>query len=223
MAAGGDPMMDPMAAGGEMPPMPEGEELPPLPEEGGEGEAGEDAITGADADTMKNIQMNTMDIVKQTLDMVDFKRKKDEEGAPAEATATATETVEEPAPEAGVEALPEAGPVTGQPLPPADDQMSGPLDLAPKTAAALAKLSANQTNEAQSMASTTGEDCCEGDIGDDTGEDVKRMSAGKTVGMATNKLAAILAKQAKSSCGGGSGMKRTAWGKGLKKIKRKED
>ena len=184
MAAGGMPPMDPMAAGGEMPPMPEGD-LPPLPEEGG-GEGGEDSVTGADADTIKNIQMNTMDIVKQTLDMVDFKRKKDEQGGEAAPSGEAPEAVAEapaepPAPEA------QPGPITGQPgFSP--DMVGGPLKLSSALTRGLKK-----AEDAAAMASTTGKDSEEGDIGDDGG--MHRYSAGRKVSTTAHKLASLLRKK----------------------------
>lgn len=115
-AAGGMPMPplpggDPAAGG--LPPLPEGG-LPPLPEEGGEG--GDASVSGADAQTVEKIQQNTMDIVRQSLEMVG--KAKPQEQAEGDA-GSAPET---PDPAA------QPGPVTGQPgFDPAT--ISGPLNL----------------------------------------------------------------------------------------------
>lgn len=90
---GGMPPMDP-AMGGMPPPMDMG--MPPPAEGGGDG------LTKEDADTVNTITQRTLDIVRQTLEMVG-KAKKPEGG---EAAAPSTIT---PPPES----LP--GPVTGQP------------------------------------------------------------------------------------------------------------
>jgi hypothetical protein len=106
-AMGGMPPMDPAAMGApmDMPLPPEGELPPPPPEEGGgEGEG----LTAEDAETVDKITQRTLDVVKQTLEMVGkAKTPKPEEGG--EAAAPAAEAPPEPPPEA----MP--GPVTGEP------------------------------------------------------------------------------------------------------------
>lgn len=103
MAAGGAPM-DPMAGGAPMDPMAGGmPPLPPLPEEPAAG--GGEGVTPEDAETVDKITERTLDVVRQTLEMVGKAKpvKAEEEAEPAQ-----------PAPEAPApEAMP--GPVTGQP------------------------------------------------------------------------------------------------------------
>ncbi len=113
MAAGGmppAPPMDPMAAGG----MPPADPMAaPLPGDDAAGGAGGAAISKPDVEALKDVQQNTMEIVRQTLEMVG-KAKPKEEAAPAAAEPTPAST---------------PGPVTGQPgFDPA--AISGPLKLA---------------------------------------------------------------------------------------------
>lgn len=116
MPPGGDPAamgMDPAAGG--LPPLPPEGELPPLPEEGGAG--GGEGVTSEDAETIQKITDRTMDIVRQTLEMVG-KAKPQE--APKE---------EEPAEQQPPEPEAQPGPITGQPgFDP--NMISGPLKLA---------------------------------------------------------------------------------------------
>lgn len=136
--AGGMPPMDPAMAGMDpaamglppMDPMAGGEELPPLPgEEGVEG--GEASVTTPDVEAMQQVQQNTMDIVRQTLEMVG--KAKPVEAAKEEEPADQAGAAEAPMPEA----MP--GPVTGQPgFNPAE--FAGPL----KTAALLKRVLANR-------------------------------------------------------------------------------
>lgn len=115
---GGAPPMDPGMGGG--PPMDPGMggdpmmgapmDLPPeellgeLDDEPGEGEA---SISGADVEALKSVQENTMDIVRQTLEMVG--KAKPVEGKPEGGDGAGTEPPPAPAPDA------QPGPVTGQP------------------------------------------------------------------------------------------------------------
>jgi len=106
--AGGMPPMDPMAAMGGLPP------LDPMAAPEGEG-GGDAAITTPDADTLKQIQQNTMDLVRQTLEMVG-KAKPMEGGAAADKPAE-------------VDPATQPGPITGQPgFDPSI--LGGPLKLA---------------------------------------------------------------------------------------------
>jgi hypothetical protein len=114
--------MDPMAALGGMPPLPAdagaGGEAPPPPPplEGAGGEdGGGGGLTKADAETVDTITRRTMDIVRETLDMVG-KTKQPKDGGSAAAPA-------EPDPKS------QPGPVTGQPgFDPS--MLSGPLKMA---------------------------------------------------------------------------------------------
>jgi len=143
-AGGGAPPLDPMAAGGGdpmagLPPLPGGEELPPLPGEEGmeEGGEGDTSISGGDVEALKGIQQNTMDIVRQALEMVG--KAKPQEAA--EGDGKAAEQAEPPPPEA------QPGPVTGQPgFSP--DMVGGPLKLGEAVKAKLA-----QSQSAAQMAS----------------------------------------------------------------------
>lgn len=128
MAAGGAPPMDPMA-GGAMDPM---AGLPPLPEEGGEEIAaeGEAQVSQPDVEALKDVQQNTMEIVRQTLEMVGkAKPQEAADGKPEEAA-----SAEPPPPEA------QPGPVTGQPgFDPS--AIGGPLKMALAKKAAEKKAS----------------------------------------------------------------------------------
>ena len=120
-AMGGMPPMDPMAAAmGGMPPLPpEGEEV--TEEVVDEASGGAD-VSMPDIDAMQSIQANTMDIVRQTLEMVG-KAKPVEGGDVAGGEAAAPKPAEEPA------AAEMPGPITGQPgFDP--NMVNGPLKLA---------------------------------------------------------------------------------------------
>ena len=112
--AGGMPPMDPMA-GGEPPlPPPEGDIPPPPPPL--EEEGGNQGLTSEDAETVDKITSRTMDIVRQTLEMVGKAKPK------AEAEGEAAAAAAPPPP-------PPTGPITGQSYDPAQ-VMDGPLKLA---------------------------------------------------------------------------------------------
>lgn len=119
---GGAPM-DP-GMGGEMPPMPPMDpgmdplaDLPPVDGEDG----GSEGLTAEDAEVADKITRRTMDIVRETLEMVGkAKPREGEEAADAEAAAPAA-----PAP---VPPEQQPGPVTGRPgFSP--DMIDGPLKL----------------------------------------------------------------------------------------------
>jgi hypothetical protein len=118
-------------AGGDMP-MPigdMGEGLDDIPPPGEEEGAGGKGLTPEDADTVQSVVEQTMDIVRQTLEMVGKAKPKEEQVADKAEEASEAP----PAPEASAateETPPEAqpGPVTGQPgLAP--DAIGGPLKL----------------------------------------------------------------------------------------------
>lgn len=144
-----DPMADPMAAmGGGAPPPPGGAPPPPggdplagledLMGGGGGGEpapedepppdtGGGDGISTTDSETLQTIQQNTMDIVRQALEMVGKAKPQEEQKAETEANVA---KLESDAQAAAPEAASTPGPVTGQPVDAeAASQIPGPLKL----------------------------------------------------------------------------------------------
>lgn len=152
MAMGGAPPMDPAAMGGAPPmdpmamgdPMAGGDPLagglppPPAPEGEDPLAGGAEGVTEGDAQTVQDVQQNTLNLVRQTLEMVGKAKPKEEQAAETEAAVNQIQSEDQGTQAAGEAAPPtQPGPVTGQPVPADTSLPVGPGSEAPKTASVI--------------------------------------------------------------------------------------